>query len=80
MLCATCALMGAICTLHFTALLGDAIVIGGSPLPADTSGLFAGGSSSLAVLMAGMNGLLLLAAFINALADRKLALMSQKQA
>jgi diguanylate cyclase len=73
------ALMGAICGLHFTAMFGDAIT-GGGAAPANQGGLFAGGSDWLAVLVAGVSGLILLAAFVAALADSRIALMSQKQA
>ena len=76
---ATWALMAAICGLHFTALLGHAITIGGAA-PAREAGLFAGGSPRLAGLVAGMSGLILLAAFVAVLVDRKIALMSQHQA
>jgi len=76
---ATLALMAAICGPHFTSLFGAAIIISGTA-PLQNPGLFAGGSGRLAILVAGVSGGILFAAFIAALVDRKIALMSQTQA
>lgn len=73
------ALMAAIFSLHFTALLGDGIVITGAVAPAGEAGLFLGGSAGLTILVAG-GSLVLLGTFLSTAAERKIALLSQRQA
>jgi diguanylate cyclase len=77
---AALALMASTCSLHFTALLGEGIVINGGTPPAGAPGLFEGNATILAILVANVSFIILLAAFLAALTDRKIALMSQTQA
>jgi diguanylate cyclase (GGDEF)-like protein len=77
---ASWALLAAICGLHFSALLGHAISISGGAPPAQAQGLFTGESGWLAMLVAGVSGVIMAMAIIAVLVDRKIALMSQAQA
>ncbi|HYP64036.1 MAG TPA: MHYT domain-containing protein, partial [Acidocella sp.] len=77
---ATLALMASVCSLHFTALLGKGIIISGGVPPAGAPGLLKGNSPALAILVAAVSGIILFAAFLAAVVDRKIALMSQTQA
>lgn len=74
------ALLGAIFGLHFISRLGHAIVIGGALPPAGATGLFRGDSAGIAMFLVGMSGLILAAAFIAAFADRRITLISLRQA